>query len=193
MASETWGSRPSHFMIIPNTKRHPNNTKTDQLPVLKVIAGLPRPYLHTTMSSAFGGKNISNEASTRLACKQADATDALLEEHRQEAQIPEPVGTLGVAALLRVALRPQGINRAASTGTPLPMATRTRWTLTSNISRPPDKWCPLCSTFRPVFVSTNCRAANLPPTAVRYLHPRPRRTRTKRKSQLLPRRATQPM
>ena len=107
MASETWGSRPSHFMIIPNTKRHPNNTKTDQLPVLKVIAGLPRPYLHTTMSSAFGGKNISNEASTRLACKQADATDALLEEHRQEAQIPEPVGTLGVAALLRVALCPR--------------------------------------------------------------------------------------
>ena len=31
-------------MIIPNTKRHPNNTKTDQLPVFDVITGLPRPY-----------------------------------------------------------------------------------------------------------------------------------------------------
>ena len=40
MASETWGSRPSHFMIIPNTKRHPSNTKTDQLPILGVITGL---------------------------------------------------------------------------------------------------------------------------------------------------------
>ena len=40
MASEAWGSRPSHFMIIPNTKRHPNNTKTDQLPIFGVISGL---------------------------------------------------------------------------------------------------------------------------------------------------------
>ena len=39
-----WGSRPSHFMIIPNTKRHPNNTKTDQLPTSEVITDLPRPY-----------------------------------------------------------------------------------------------------------------------------------------------------
>ena len=31
-------------MIIPNTKRHPNNTKTDQLPISEVITGLPRPY-----------------------------------------------------------------------------------------------------------------------------------------------------
>ena len=34
MASQTWGSHSSHFMIIPNTKRLPNNTKTDQLPIL---------------------------------------------------------------------------------------------------------------------------------------------------------------
>ena len=34
-------------MIIPNTKRHPNNTKTDQLPISEVITGLPRPYHHT--------------------------------------------------------------------------------------------------------------------------------------------------
>ena len=27
-------------MIIPNTKRHPNNTKTDQLPIFEVITGL---------------------------------------------------------------------------------------------------------------------------------------------------------
>ena len=38
------GSRPSLSMIIPNTKRHPNNTKTDQLPISEVITGLPRPY-----------------------------------------------------------------------------------------------------------------------------------------------------
>ena len=34
----------SFFMIIQNTKRHPNNTKTDQLPISEVITGLPRPY-----------------------------------------------------------------------------------------------------------------------------------------------------
>ena len=39
-----WGSRPSHFMIIPNTKRHPNNTKTDQLPISEVTTGLPGSY-----------------------------------------------------------------------------------------------------------------------------------------------------
>ena len=48
MASETWGSRPSHFMIIPNTQRHPNNTKTDQLAISEVITGLPRPYHNNT-------------------------------------------------------------------------------------------------------------------------------------------------
>ena len=32
MTSEWEGSRSSHLMIIPNTKRHPDNTKTDQLP-----------------------------------------------------------------------------------------------------------------------------------------------------------------
>ena len=46
MASTTLGSRPSHLMNIPNTKRHPNNTETDQVPFLEVITGLPRPYLH---------------------------------------------------------------------------------------------------------------------------------------------------
>ena len=37
MASEWKGSRPSHLMIIPNTKSHPNNTKTDQSPIGGVI------------------------------------------------------------------------------------------------------------------------------------------------------------
>ena len=49
MASETWGSRPPHFMIIPHTKCYPDNTKTDQLPIFEVITGLPGPYLHTTV------------------------------------------------------------------------------------------------------------------------------------------------
>ena len=43
-----WGSPPSHFMIIPNTKRHPNNTKTDQLHISEVITGFPRPYHNTS-------------------------------------------------------------------------------------------------------------------------------------------------
>ena len=34
--SEWKGSRPSHLiMIIPNTKRHPNNTKTNKFPILR--------------------------------------------------------------------------------------------------------------------------------------------------------------
>ena len=40
------GSRGSLLMIIPNTKRHPSNMKTDQLPISDVITGLPRPYHH---------------------------------------------------------------------------------------------------------------------------------------------------
>ena len=36
-------------MIIPNTKGHPNNTKTDQLPISEVITGLPRPYHHNCL------------------------------------------------------------------------------------------------------------------------------------------------
>ena len=47
-----WGSRPSHFMIIPNTKHHPNNTKTDQLPISEIITGLPRPYHNTIPANA---------------------------------------------------------------------------------------------------------------------------------------------
>ena len=44
-----WGSRPSHFMIIPLTKRHPNNIKADQLPISEVVTGLPRPYHHNNV------------------------------------------------------------------------------------------------------------------------------------------------
>ena len=38
------GSRPSHFMIIPNTKRHPNNGKTDESSIFRAITGRPRLY-----------------------------------------------------------------------------------------------------------------------------------------------------
>ena len=48
MTSEQEGSRSSHPMIVPNTKRNPNNTKTDQWPILGVFTGLPRPY-HNNM------------------------------------------------------------------------------------------------------------------------------------------------
>ena len=44
MASGDVGSRPSRFMIIPNTKRQFNMTKTDQFPSSEVITGVPRPY-----------------------------------------------------------------------------------------------------------------------------------------------------
>ena len=47
-----WGPRPCHFIITPNTKRHPNNTKTDQFPIYEVITGLPRPYHNTTIKLA---------------------------------------------------------------------------------------------------------------------------------------------
>ena len=52
-ASDGAGSRPSHLMIVPNTKRRPNNTKTDQLPIFEVITGLPRPYHNTLWSLTF--------------------------------------------------------------------------------------------------------------------------------------------
>ena len=46
MASDDAGLSRVSFMIIPNTKRHPSNMKTDQLPISEVITGLPRPYHH---------------------------------------------------------------------------------------------------------------------------------------------------
>ena len=36
----------SFFYDNPEYKRHPNYTKTDQLPISEVITGLPRPYHH---------------------------------------------------------------------------------------------------------------------------------------------------
>ena len=46
MASDDAGLSRVSFMIIPNTKRHTSNMKTDQLPISEVITGLPRPYHH---------------------------------------------------------------------------------------------------------------------------------------------------
>ena len=98
MASETWGSRSSHFMIIPHTKRHPNNTKTDHLPIFWVITGLPRPYLNnvvlgpaflfsssktlrryvmiiTTPGSSSGGKSAENTTSIAKQMKKNDSRE----------------------------------------------------------------------------------------------------------------------
>ena len=58
-----WGSRPSHFMRIPNTKRHHNNTKTDQLPISEVITGLPSPY-HNTPIPPWSSSKCRNTPST---------------------------------------------------------------------------------------------------------------------------------
>ena len=52
MASDDAGSRPSRFMRIPTTKRHPNNTKTDQLHISEVITGLPQPC-HNTVEGVY--------------------------------------------------------------------------------------------------------------------------------------------
>ena len=46
MASDDVGLSPVPFYDNPEYKRHPNNTKTDQLPISEVITGLPKPYHH---------------------------------------------------------------------------------------------------------------------------------------------------
>ena len=50
MASDDVGLSPVPFYDNPEYKRHPNNTKTDQLPISEVITGLPRPY-HNTIAT----------------------------------------------------------------------------------------------------------------------------------------------
>ena len=52
ITSKGKGSRSYHLIIIRNTKRHPNNTKTDQLPIFDVISGLLRPYHNTSPTHA---------------------------------------------------------------------------------------------------------------------------------------------
>ena len=58
MASNDAGLSPVSFMIIPNTKRHPNNMKTDQLPISEVITGLPRPYHSKNHKNNYPGFQI---------------------------------------------------------------------------------------------------------------------------------------
>ena len=43
MASDDVGLSPVPSYDNPDYKRHPNNTKKDQLPTSEVITGLPRP------------------------------------------------------------------------------------------------------------------------------------------------------
>ena len=89
IASEGKGSRPSHPMIISNTERHPNNSKTDQLPILM---SLP----------AFKARTISQSYSSIISVisqRQARSTGAVLllvadptlvgEESHWPASIPE--------------------------------------------------------------------------------------------------------
>ena len=47
MASDDVGLSPVSFHDYPEYKHHPNNTKTDQLPISEVTTGLPRPYHNT--------------------------------------------------------------------------------------------------------------------------------------------------
>ena len=53
-----WGSRPSHFIIIPNEKRHPNDTKTEQLHVSEVVTGLPRPCHNSVAQRTIALKDV---------------------------------------------------------------------------------------------------------------------------------------
>ena len=63
-------------MTIPNTKRQPNNAKTDQFPIFEVITGLPRPYLHTCALSpvkerhaTIGREGVSSTVNRNLCGK----------------------------------------------------------------------------------------------------------------------------
>ena len=49
MASDDAALARLFFYDNPEYKRHPNYTKTDQLPISEVITGLPRPYHHTML------------------------------------------------------------------------------------------------------------------------------------------------
>ena len=82
MASDGAGSRPSHLMIIPNTKRHPNNTKTDQLlPIFRgVITGLPRPY-HNTLSRFFAMDTRCALSESKKYTKYNNNTDRYHDTH----------------------------------------------------------------------------------------------------------------
>ena len=53
MASDDVGLSPVPFYDNPEYKRHPNYTKTDQLPISEVITGLPRPYHNTALIVPF--------------------------------------------------------------------------------------------------------------------------------------------
>ena len=54
-------------MIISNTKRHPNNTKTDQLPISEVITGLPRSYHQLPVLPGISAFDTADTARTRSA------------------------------------------------------------------------------------------------------------------------------
>ena len=90
------GSRPSLFMIIPNTKRHPKKTKMDQLPISEVITGLPRPYHNITASAAAAAaaarssssKSSSSKSSSSKSSSNCGSTTQRhqQEQHQQEQQ-----------------------------------------------------------------------------------------------------------
>ena len=52
MASDDVGLSPVPFYDNPEYKRHPNNTKTDQLPISEVITGQGRTITLTTSMNA---------------------------------------------------------------------------------------------------------------------------------------------
>ena len=53
MASDDAALARLFFYDNPEYKRHPNYTKTDQLPISEVITGLSRPYHHIYPWSCF--------------------------------------------------------------------------------------------------------------------------------------------
>ena len=94
MASGGEGSRPSHLMIIPNTKRHPNNTKTVQLPIFKVTTGLPRPYHNTSASPRSLTKKLAMSFSSTVHGGQHDTKYVKFELLLHAAFVADEVGVL---------------------------------------------------------------------------------------------------
>ena len=60
-------------MMIPKTNRHPNNTKTDQLPISEVITGLPRPYHIKRVTDSFFVEDLGLALTLKMCPDQSQA------------------------------------------------------------------------------------------------------------------------
>ena len=65
----------SFFNDNPEYKRHPNYTKTDQLPISEVITGLPRPYHHITEKEQEAKRRALDVQTAQLSFAEANARE----------------------------------------------------------------------------------------------------------------------